>query len=53
MDTLRNNIIREYYEFKDDVETNIYKGMLKCFGHIQSLNERNLSKEIFKERKCS
>ncbi|KAG7312683.1 hypothetical protein JYU34_001045 [Plutella xylostella] len=46
-DRIRNSIIRERVGVKEDVVTKIEKGMLRWFGHIERMDERRLTKEIY------
>ena len=46
-DRIRNTIIRDKCGLKEDVVTRIEKGMLRWFGHLERMNERRLTKEIY------
>jgi hypothetical protein len=47
-DRVRNDVIREECGVKEDVVTKIEKNMLIWFGHLERLDERRLTKEIYK-----
>jgi hypothetical protein len=40
-------MIREECRLKKDVVTKIEKNTLKWFGHVESMDEKRLTKEIF------
>jgi hypothetical protein len=46
-DMVRNEVIREECGVKEDVVTKIEKNMLRWFGHVERVDERRLSKEIY------
>ncbi|KAI5639199.1 reverse transcriptase (RNA-dependent DNA polymerase) domain-containing protein [Phthorimaea operculella] len=46
-DKIRNSVIRERCGIKEDVVTGIEKGMLRWFGHVERMNERRLSKQVY------
>ncbi|CAG9134602.1 unnamed protein product [Plutella xylostella] len=46
-DRIRNSVIRDRVGVKEDVVTKIEKGMLRWFGHIERMDERRLTKEIY------
>ncbi|XP_060809954.1 uncharacterized protein LOC132904043 [Amyelois transitella] len=48
-DRIRNSVIRECCDVKEDVVTGIEKGMLRWFGHVERMNENRLTKQIYKE----
>jgi hypothetical protein len=47
-DRVRNEVIKEECGMKEDVVTKIEKNMLRWFGHVERMNERILTKEIYK-----
>ena len=49
-DRVKNSVIREKCGVKEDVVTKIEKGMLRWFGHVERMDERRLTKEIYKAR---
>lgn len=48
MDKVRNSVIRESCGLKEDVVTKIEKGMLRWFGHVERMDEKRLTKQIWK-----
>jgi hypothetical protein len=46
-DRVRNEAIREECGVKEDVVTKIEKNMLRWFGHVERMDERRLTKEIY------
>ncbi|KAI5635653.1 reverse transcriptase (RNA-dependent DNA polymerase) domain-containing protein [Phthorimaea operculella] len=46
-DKIRNSVIRERCGIKEDVVTGIEKGMLRWFGHVERMNERRLTKQVY------
>jgi hypothetical protein len=46
-DWVRNEVIREECGVKEDVVIKIEKNMLRCFSHVERVNERRLTKEIY------
>ncbi|CAH0597853.1 unnamed protein product [Chrysodeixis includens] len=46
-DRIRNDAIRERCGVKEDIVTRIEKGMLKWFGHVERMNKRRLTKQIY------
>jgi hypothetical protein len=44
---ISNEVIREDYGLKKYVVTKIEKNLLRLFGHVERLDERRLTKEIF------
>ncbi|KAG7296450.1 hypothetical protein JYU34_020192 [Plutella xylostella] len=46
-DRIRNSVIRDRVGVKEDVVTKIEMGMLRWFGHIERMDERRLTKEIY------
>jgi hypothetical protein len=46
-DRERNEVIREECGVKEDVVTKIEKNMLRWFGHVERMDERRLTKEIY------
>jgi hypothetical protein len=44
---VRNEVIREECGVKEDVVTKIEKHMLRWFGHVERMDERRLTKEIY------
>jgi hypothetical protein len=49
-DRVRNEVIREKCGVKEDVVTKVEKNMLRWFGHVQRMDERRLTKEIYEGR---
>jgi hypothetical protein len=47
-DKVKNDVIREECGVKEDVVTKIKKNMLRWFGHVEKMDERRLTKEIYK-----
>jgi hypothetical protein len=47
-DRVRNDVIREECVVKEDIVTKIEKNMLRWFGHLERMDERRLTKEIYK-----
>ena len=47
MDKVRNSVIRERCGVEEDVVIRIEKGMLRWFGHIERMDERRLTKQIY------
>jgi hypothetical protein len=45
---IRNDVIREECGVKEDVVTKIEKNMLRRFAHVERMDERILTKEIYK-----
>jgi hypothetical protein len=46
-DKVRNEVIREKCGAKEDVVTKIENNMLRWFGHVERMDERRLTKEIY------
>jgi hypothetical protein len=46
-DRVRNEVIREECGVKEDVVTKFKKNMFRWFGHVERMNERRLTKEIY------
>lgn len=46
-DRVSNEVIRKRCGLKDDIVTRIEKGMLRWFGHLERMNERRITKEIY------
>jgi hypothetical protein len=46
-DSARNEVIREECGIKEDVVTKIEMNMLRWFGHVERMNEKRLTKEIY------
>jgi hypothetical protein len=46
-DKVRNDVIREECGVIENVVTKIAKNMLRWFGHVERINERRLTKEIY------
>ncbi|KAI5640894.1 reverse transcriptase (RNA-dependent DNA polymerase) domain-containing protein [Phthorimaea operculella] len=46
-DRIKNRVIRERCGIKEDVVTGIEKGMLRWFGHVERMNERRLTKQVY------
>jgi hypothetical protein len=46
-DRVRNEVIRKDYGVKEDVVTKIENNMLRWFGHVERMDERRLTKEIY------
>jgi hypothetical protein len=46
-DRVRNEVIREECGMKEDVVTKIEKNMFRWFGHVERMDERRLTKEIY------
>jgi hypothetical protein len=47
-DRVRNEVVvREECSAKKDVVTKIVKNMLRWFGHVERMDERRLTKEIY------
>jgi hypothetical protein len=46
-DRVRNDVIREECGVKEDVVTKIEINMLRWFGHVERMDERRLTKEIY------
>jgi hypothetical protein len=44
---VRNQVIREEFGMKEYVVTQIEKNMLSWFGHVERMDERRLTKEIY------
>jgi hypothetical protein len=42
-----NEVIRDECGVKEDVVTKIEKNMLRWFGHIERMDERRLTKEVY------
>jgi hypothetical protein len=47
-DRVRNEVIREECGVKENVVTKFEKNMLRWFGHLERMDERILTKEIFR-----
>jgi hypothetical protein len=47
-DRVRNDVIREECGVKEYVVTKIDKRWLRWFGHVEGMDERRLTKEIYK-----
>jgi hypothetical protein len=47
-DRVRNDVIRQECVVKEDEVTKIEKNMLRWFGHVERMDERRLTKEIYK-----
>ena len=48
-DRVRNSVIRERCGLKEDIMTRIEKGVLRWFGHVERMDDRRLTKKIYKE----
>jgi hypothetical protein len=46
-DSVRNEVIREECGVKEDVVTKIKKNMLRWFGHVERMDGRTLTKQIY------
>jgi hypothetical protein len=46
-DRVRTEVTREECGVKEDVVTNIEKNILRWFGHVERMDERRLTKEIY------
>jgi hypothetical protein len=46
-DRVRNKVIREECGVKEDVVYKIEKNMLRWLGHVERMDERRLTKEIY------
>jgi hypothetical protein len=46
-DRVKNEVIREECGVKEDVLTKIENNMLRWFGHVERMDERRLTKEIY------
>jgi hypothetical protein len=46
-DRVRNEVIRKECGVKEDVVTKIEKNMLRWFGHVERMDERRFTKEIY------
>ncbi|KAJ2951368.1 hypothetical protein O0L34_g13509 [Tuta absoluta] len=46
-DRIRNSVIRERCGIKEDIVTGVEKGMLRWFGHVERMNERRLTKQVY------
>jgi hypothetical protein len=46
-DRVRNEVIREDCGVKEDVVTKIENNILRWFGHVDRMDERRLTKEIY------
>jgi hypothetical protein len=46
-DRVKNKVIKEERGVKEDVVTKIEKNMLRWFGHVERMDERRLTKEIY------
>jgi hypothetical protein len=43
-DRVMNEVVREEYGMKEDLETKIEKNMLRLFSHVERMDERRLTK---------
>jgi hypothetical protein len=46
-DRVRNEMIREKCGVKEDAVTKIEKIILRWFGHVERMDERRLTKEVY------
>ena len=46
-DRVRNSVIRERCGVNEDVVTKIEKGMLRWFGHVEMMNDRRMTKQVY------
>jgi hypothetical protein len=46
-DRVRNEVIKEECDVKEDVVIKIEKNMLRWFGHVERMDERRLIKKIY------
>ncbi|GBP15383.1 hypothetical protein EVAR_80557_1 [Eumeta japonica] len=51
-DRCRNSDVRERCGWKEEVETRVERGMLRWFGHLESMNESRLTKQIYRANVC-
>ncbi|GBP66815.1 hypothetical protein EVAR_59512_1 [Eumeta japonica] len=47
-DRRKNSDAREGFGLKEDVVTRVERGMLRWFGHRERMNERRLTKQIYR-----
>ncbi|GBP72247.1 hypothetical protein EVAR_58013_1 [Eumeta japonica] len=51
-DRWRNSDVGERCALKEDVVTRVERGMLRRFGHLEGMNERRLTKQIYRANVC-
>ncbi|GBO98451.1 hypothetical protein EVAR_84_1 [Eumeta japonica] len=51
-DRCRSSYVRERCDLKEDVATRVKRGMFRWFGHLERMNERRLTEQIYRTKVC-
>ncbi|GBP42489.1 hypothetical protein EVAR_29292_1 [Eumeta japonica] len=51
-DRCRSSDVREWCGLKEDVVTRVERGVLRWFGHLESMNESRLTRQIYRANVC-